>query len=128
MKKLMIAILAVGVAGCSGGGDSSGKGFDENDVDSIIAALETGDEFVQQRAANALGEKGPEAAAAVSTLHKILKDESEEEVVRIEAVRALGRIGTTDQAVIDTIKEMVVYKKSKTIREESKKALQALGQ
>ena len=68
MKKLMVAVLAVVVAGCNGGDDSSGKGFDENDVDSMIAALKTGDEFVHQGSENALGNKRPDAAAAVSAL------------------------------------------------------------
>lgn len=125
MRKLMIPIVAVLLAGC-GSSKGSDKGFDPNDIQSMISALDSDDMFTQQRAAIALGNKGEEAKAAAPALAKLLKDENADMQVRRDAAEALGKIGSTDQQVIDTLKEMSAYRKDRLVRDNSKAALAKL--
>jgi HEAT repeat protein len=127
MKKLVIALIAVVVSGCNKGA-STNAGFDENSIPSIIAALENEDEFTRQRAAIALTSKGPEATEAVGALVRVLRKESETSAVRAEAAKALGAIGSKDQAVIDVLTEFSTYRQDRPIRDNSKEALAKLQQ
>jgi len=127
MKKLVIALIAVVVSGCNKG-ESTNAGFDENSIPSIIAALENEDVFTRQSAAIALTSKGPEATEAVGALVRVLRKESEAPAVRAEAAKALGAIGSKDQAVIDVLTEFSTYRQDKPIRDNSKEALTKLQQ
>ncbi len=67
-------------------------------IPALIRAAEHPDKAVRAQVAKILGKFGPKASAAIPALIKMLKDEDGGES-RIEAARALGRIGEKLEAV-----------------------------
>jgi HEAT repeat protein len=72
------------------------------DVPELIQQLESGDDSLRARAAEVLGDKGPEAKAALPALTLALRDEYE--LVREHAAETLGQIGPDAQAAVPALR------------------------
>lgn len=94
------------------------------DITRLIKALNHKDMTIRGEAAKALGELGPEAEAAVSSLVEYLASDDQRE--RRNAAVALGKIGKDSQIVISGLVSLL-EDNSKSVRKEAVQALARLG-
>jgi HEAT repeat protein len=96
----------------------------EKIIQALIEALKDKDPGVVKKAAEALGDIGPRAKAAVPTLIESLKDENK--VVRQGTAEALGRIGPSAKAAVPTLIESL-KDENKGVRWRASEALGKIG-
>src|SRR3954452_13901212 len=85
------------------------------------------DAAVRRKAAEALGEIGPGAKAAVKPLTEAIKDKE----VALSAVKALGSIGPDAKSAIPALSEMITKgkaKKDRTLKKEVQDAIKKIQQ
>lgn len=80
--------------------------FSPNSVPHLIRALRDEKVDVRNRAALALAEIGPTGREAVPSLISLLKDNNEDRAVRLNTIRALGKIGSEAKAAIPFLTEL----------------------
>lgn len=75
-------------------------------VEALLQELDHSDPEQRQKALNALSELGPNATDAVPQLIAIVKDTTEERMVRVYANHALGRIGIGDDRAASALEDV----------------------
>jgi HEAT repeat protein len=99
-KCTLLTAIAFAVASCLGCSNERKPLGD--DVPSLIENLRKGDDATKADAAQALGELGAAAEAAVPALMLALRDEYE--LVRQQAAEALGEIGPAAKSAVSALR------------------------
>jgi HEAT repeat protein len=119
-RPLLCVILNLVILGCT----SKEAGTVGGDIRELVQALKEGDDPTRARAAQALGDLGPDAREAVPALRAALRDEYE--MVRENAAEALGDMGPAAKLavpeLISTMRDSVV-----PVREAAKEALRKIA-
>jgi HEAT repeat protein len=102
-----------------------GKIGDADAIAPLSAALSDSHELVREHAAEALGEFGPAAAAAVDRLVEALKDPHAN--VRRDTARALGQIGQPARKAIPILREIANDDPDEGVRQAAGGAVKRLG-
>ena len=102
-KKAVLNLAVSIIAVCLPSTPASAQENDDSRVAELIRQLSDQDASVRANAAEALGEIGPEAKAAVPALIEASKHE--EAGVRANATYALGRIGSDAKAAVPALIE-----------------------
>lgn len=117
---VLLLVFVWGVCGCWGGG--------QGEMTPLVAALKDRDVSVREAAAKALGWRGAKEKGALRALIEALKDKYNNKfnVVRHEAMIALGRIKTQDPAAIRAIIE-TLRGEDKSLHKRAVETLQEIG-
>jgi HEAT repeat protein len=103
------------------------KSLAEPALPDIYKALEDKEPGIRAAAAQCLGQCDEPVSKAVPLLMKMLKNEKEDEVVRIGAARGLACMGPSAKAAVPTLNALIKSNKKSPLGKEANKARKAIA-